>query len=195
MLKKRRVAVLIFDGVQLLDFTGPIDVFSAANSFCPNAFEVVTVATSVETVLTWNNLRVIPQYQLEQCPEIDILVLPGGKGVEQMLTNQSLLQWICEQEPRLEHLLSVCNGALFLAQAGLLDGLPATTHFSDYHRIEELAPTAVVKRDVRFVDNGKIVTSAGISAGIDMSLYVVGNLLGSEISAKTAQWLMYPQPE
>ncbi|MBN2469438.1 MAG: DJ-1/PfpI family protein, partial [Anaerolineae bacterium] len=177
----RNVAILLFDEVEVLDFAGPFEVFSVAARVNgePPVLNVYTVARQ-NTVSTRGGLRVTPHYTLADCPRPDILLVPGGWGTRPLLHDAALLEWIARQAEGLELLLSVCTGALLLGKAGLLDGLRATTHHSAFGLLREHAPAALVVEDERFVDNGRVITSGGISAGIDMALHVVARLLGAE---------------
>ena len=167
----RNIAILIFNDVEVLDFAGPFEVFSVTGKREGlNPFNVYTVAETSEAVLARNHLSVNPHYTIH---------------------NQNLLTWIQQKAAQTELLLSVCTGALLLAQAGLLDGLVATTHYGAIDELKRLAPNTEVKAKERFVDNGKIILSAGISAGIDMSLYVVAKLLDKAQAAETAKYMEY----
>lgn len=192
MTDPRNVAILIFDDVEVLDFCGPFEVFGVAGR--PDEqqpFQVYTVAEKPGPVIARNALSVNPTCTIADCPRPDILLVPGGYGTRREMHNTTLLGWIKETEPGLELLLSVCTGALLLARAGLLDGLEATTHCSAFDLLEEVAPNTTVCRDKRVVDNGKIILSAGVSAGIDMSFYVVARLLGKDKALNTARYIEY----
>ena len=192
MTDTRAVAILIFDDVELLDFCGPYEVFSVASSRRdPPPFRVFTVAGEAGPVVARNGLSVNPDFTLENCPPPDLLIVPGGQGTRPLLKDAALLDWIREQKSRCELTLSVCTGSLLLAQAGLLEGLRATTHWGSLDLLASLAPSTRVLADTRYVDNGRIITSAGISAGIDMSIHVVERLLGSEHAASTARHMEY----
>ncbi len=191
-IKQRNVAILIFDDVEVLDFCGPFEVFSVTGE--PEAldpFNVYTVAETADPILAVNGLSVNPKYAIADCPPPDILLVPGGIGTRKVMKNETLLNWIKEQADRVELLLSVCTGVLVLGTAGLLDGLEATTHHQTFDLLAEVAPTATVRPDKRFVDNGKIVLSAGISAGIDMCFHVVRRLGGEEMALETARYMEY----
>ncbi len=192
MTDTRAVAILIFDDVELLDFCGPYEVFSVASSRRdPPPFNVFTVACKAGRVVARNGLSVNPDFSLENCPAPDLLIVPGGQGTRPLLKDAALLEWIRKQDSRCELTLSVCTGSLLLAQAGLLEGLRATTHWGSLDLLASLASSTRVLDDARYVDNGRIITSAGISAGIDMSLHVVERLLGSEQAARTARHMEY----
>ena len=188
----KNVAIVIFDEVEVLDFCGPFEVFSVTgrrNGLDP--FHVYTVAQTCEPVLARNNLSINPAHSLSDCPPPDILVVPGGYGTRREKSNSTLIQWIKQSAENAELVLSVCTGALLLAKAGLLDGLSATTHHGAFSLLKETAPNTTVLDSERIVDNGKVILSAGISAGIDMSLYVVSRLLGEEQARETADYMEY----
>lgn len=188
----KNVAILIFDEVEVLDFCGPFEVFSVAGRRSGlNPFNVYTVAQKAGPVVARNNLSVNPAHTLADCPRPDVLLVPGGYGTRREMHNEALTSWIAEKAGEVELLLSVCTGALLLAKAGLLEGLSATTHHGALDLLKEVAPNTSVLESERVVDNGKVILSAGISAGIDMSLYVVGRLLGVEAAQETARYMEY----
>lgn len=191
----RNVAILIFDDVEVLDFCGPLEVFGVTGQRDDGEppFYVYTVAATAknEPILARIGLSVNPNYTIENCPQPDILLVPGGFGTRRLLHDETVLQWIKAQSERVELLLSVCTGALLLGKAGLLDGLAATTHWASMDALRAVVPTAKICPDERYVDNGKIVLSAGVSAGIDMSLYIVSRLLGKAQAAETARHMQY----
>lgn len=188
----RNVAILIFDDVEVLDFCGPFEVFAVTGTYDDfKPFNVYTVSEKAGPVIARNGLSVNPSYTIADCPAPDILVVPGGFGTRREMNNQPLLDWIVQQTEPAELLLSVCTGSLMLANARLLDGLDATTHWGAIDLLKELAPEANVLENTRYLDNGKVITSAGISAGIDMSLHVVSRLLGAEKAAETARYMEY----
>src|ERR1044072_5582970 len=163
----RNVAILIFDDVEVLDFCGPFEVFSVTGrARDQKSFEVYTVAEKAEPVLAFNGLSINPRYTLAECPPFDILIVPGGLGTRREIKNQVLIDWIKERAARAELVMSVCTGSLLLAKAGLLDGLAATTHHLAMDLLREVAPRTEVQPEKRFVDNGRVLASAGISAGI-----------------------------
>jgi transcriptional regulator GlxA family with amidase domain len=196
MTNTRNLAILIFPDVEVLDFCGPFEVFSVANRFIdPAAFSVFTVAKKPGPVVTYNGLSVHPHFQLIDCPKPDILLVPGGRGTRTEMHDPAIIDWIKDAAGGAELVLSVCTGSLLLAKAGLLDELEATTHHGALDLLKELAPTTTVHDDRRYVDNGRIICSAGIAAGIDMSLHVVARLLGDEVAVKTARQMEYPWKE
>lgn len=188
----RKVAILIFDEVEVLDFCGPFEVFSlAGRNLSEKPFEVFTVAESEGPVVARNGLSVNPRCTIADCPQPDILIVPGGYGIRREMHNQTLTDWIRAQAEKAELVMSVCTGALLLARAGLLDGLAATTHFGALELLRETAPHTMLRSGQRFVDNGRVLVSAGVSAGIDLSFHLVQRLLGHEVAAETARWMEY----
>ncbi len=189
---KKNIAILLFDDVEVLDFAGPFEVFAVTNELQGNdTFEVFTVAEGVGTVRARNGLKLVPHYTLEQCPATHLLVIPGGFGTRALLRKPAFLEWVRIRARSAEIVMSVCTGALVLAQLRLLDGLKSTTHHECLDLLRELAPATEVMPNARFVDNGRIITAAGISAGIDCSLHVVERLLGSDAATKTARYMEY----
>lgn len=196
----RTVAILLFNEIEVLDFAGPFEVFGVADRRAdPKPFRVITVAEH-SPVYARNGLCITPTYLLNDHPKADIVIVPGGGGhhadgtpygSRRELDNPAVLNWIRRTAATAELVLSVCTGSLLLAKAGLLDGLSATTHYLATDSLAQLAPTTTVLPTERYVDNGRIITSAGISAGIDMSLYVVGRLLGDAVASETARYMQY----
>ena len=185
-------AIFIFNEVEVLDFAGPFEVFAVTDSLNQNAlFNTYTVAEMPGIVVARNGLKVVPTHTFESAPAPDIIIIPGGFGTRPLLNRPVIIEWLRQQSRAARHTVSVCTGSLLLAKAGLLDGLPATTHYLQLPLLRELAPTAVVHPDRRFLDNGQILTSAGISAGIDVSLHLVARLCGKEIAEKTAAHMEY----
>ena len=192
MIRTRNVAILIFDDVEVLDFCGPFEVFSVTNQIHSlKPFNVYTVAEHDKPVIAANNLSVNPRYTIKNCPKPDIILVPGGQGTRKEMNNPVLINWIKEAFDNLELLLSICTGALILAKAELLEGLTATTHHNAFDILKKSAPHTKIVKNERFVDNGKIILSAGISAGIDMSFYVVEKLLNKEAALETSKYMEY----
>ena len=186
------VAIFIFDDVEVLDFAGPFEVFAVTDDLAQQTlFNTYTVAELAGVVRARNGLRVVPNHTFESAPVPDIIVIPGGFGTRPLLTRPLVIEWVSRQSRQAQYTVSVCTGALLLAKAGLLDGLQVTTHHLRLDLLRELAPAATVHADRRFLDNGKILTSAGISAGIDVSLHLIARLCGNETAEKTAAHMEY----
>jgi len=200
-MRDKRVGILIFPAVEVLDFCGPYEVFSVTRlneerrRDETSPFEVLLVAQSGEPVVATGGLRVIPDATLETCPPLDILVVPGGWGTRKEISNQRLLTWISERAKQVETLTSVCTGAMLLGQAGLLDGRRATTHWRSLDRMGHAFPAVTVEAKLHVVEDGDVLTSAGISAGIDMALRVVARYFGDAVGRATARHMEYPFPD
>jgi transcriptional regulator GlxA family with amidase domain len=196
-MKQRNVAIFIFDEVEILDFTGPYEVFNVSGEVLKgfNPFNVYTVGIQEYPIETRGKMTVTPKWSIETAPPADILIIPGGEGTRPLIDNKTVIDWLKTQAPKVELLLSVCTGALLLGKAGLLDGLEATTHNTAFDLLRSIAPKTTLRRKKRYVDTGKIITSGGITAGIDMSLYVVRNLLGEEALAGTLSEMEYTWKE
>lgn len=191
-MEKRQVGILLFDEVEVLDFAGPFEVFSLARDFNQEAlFQVHTITENGQMIRARNGLKVLPDYNFSNCPQLDILLVPGGYGAEEIeIYNESLLSWITEEAQQVEILASVCTGALLLAQAGFLKGKKATTHWMDLEKLANF-PEVDVQKETKYVEDGKVITSGGISAGIDMSFYLVAKLYGVETALATAKRMEY----
>ncbi len=185
-----KVGIFLFEGVELLDFTGPAEVFVVARE--ARLFRVFTVAEAKRPVKTMGDVEVTPNHDFEDAPAFDVLVVPGG--AMRNVTARGI-EWIKAASGKARITMSVCMGALLLAKAGLLEGLEATTHHWGFDQLQRLAPTCRVVRGPRFVDAGRIVTTAGVTAGIDGALHVVERLHGAEAAAWTAkEWMEHPTP-
>jgi len=174
---RKNVAILLFEGVEIIDYTGPYEVLGAAG------MEVFTVSQDGKLLRTGMNMQVTPNYAFENCPEFDILVLPGGgssipggSGVGKVLANSVMMDWVKKKSAEASYVMSVCNGAFILAHAGLLDGQEATTFWRMIPALDSLFPGANVVSDKRFTDNGKIITTAGLTSGIDGAFHLVEKL-------------------
>jgi transcriptional regulator GlxA family with amidase domain len=190
----RNVAILVYDDVEVLDFAGPFEVFSVAGSEMPRtpyrAFFPYTVGLGAGNIVAYGGLSVTPRYTYLDCPDPDILIVPGGEGSRRLLKHPQLLAWLTAQAQRVEIIASVCTGALVLARAGILAGKRATTHHGALARLPELEPSVTVVADARYVQDGKVWSSGGISAGIDMSLAIVKSLLGSDAAVvEEMEWM------
>ena len=188
---RRTVAILLLVVVYVLDIAGPFVVFSVADAqHEKRLFNVMTVAAK-QQITTAHGLMVVPEYSLESLPGADLLIVPGGFGTRALLKEQDHLDWISERAAKAEVVASVCTGALLLGACGLLDGLNVTTHHGATDLLRQVAPRANVDPTKRFHDNGKVLTAAGISAGIDLSLHLAARLHGADVATKTARHMEY----
>ncbi|MBS1793228.1 MAG: DJ-1/PfpI family protein [Acidobacteria bacterium] len=190
-IKVRNVAIVLYEGVELLDFAGPGEVFSAAQTVDgQDGFNVYTVAETTAPIVSQGFVTIKPQYSFETAPKADIVVFPGG-DVANFLDNKTAMSWAKAVSGDAEIAMSVCTGAFVLAGADLLDKKKINTHWASIRKLRRQVPTATVLENVRFVDNGQIITTAGISAGIDGALHVVERLLGTEAARLTAKSMEY----
>ena len=179
---KMNVAILIFDGVQIIDYTGPYEVLGSRGRR-----NVYTVAEKPDVIKTNMGMLVVPNYTFANQPKPDILIIPGGgniidgkggRGVGAQLSNQNVLNWIKDNARDAKYVMSVCNGAFFLAKIGLLANMPATTTAGFISSLKDFSPTTAPVYDKRFVDNGKIITTAGLTSGIDGAVHLIEKLDG-----------------
>ncbi|PKG23456.1 DJ-1/PfpI family protein [Niallia nealsonii] len=193
-MKQKTVGILLFDEVEVLDFAGPFEVFSLANvpEMTASPFAVKTISEKGKLITARNGLKVCPDYSFSNHQVLDIVIIPGGYGAEtKEINNPNIIKWIQDQNKKASITASVCTGALLLAKAGILDGRKATTHWMDIDRLESEFPSVQVQREVKFTDEGSILTSGGISAGINMSFHLVARLLGRDIARQTAKRMEY----
>lgn len=187
--KEYTVAIFLYDGVELLDFSGPGEVFGATDGF-----DVYTVSTNGEEIISQGFVKVKPEYSIETAPEPDIVVFPGG-GTSSVADDPELLGWIKQRTDDGMINMSVCTGARLLANAGVLDGLNVTTWHGFTERLQEMLPGSTVHEDTRFVDSGNILTTAGVSAGIDGALHMVARIKGHDVAKSTARYMEYDKWE
>ncbi|AIF50766.1 DJ-1/PfpI family protein [Pelosinus sp. UFO1] len=194
MEKSYCVGILLFDEVEVLDFAGPFEVFSIASApeQLNKPFLVQTVSQYGKMIKARNGLMVQPNFSFENAPDFDILIVPGGYGAEEIeINNGTVIQWIKNQKNKVELIASVCTGAFLLAKAGLLNDKRATTHWMDIDRLEREFPNVNMERNCKFIDEGSIITSGGISAGIHMSFHILKRLLGEDVVKTTARRMEY----
>jgi transcriptional regulator GlxA family with amidase domain len=195
-MSRKRVGILIFPDVEVLDFCGPFEVFSVTRlneelrREEPSPFEVLVVAEQAGTVTTTGGMKVTPHHTIDTCPPLDILVVPGGWGTRAEIKNTRLVEWIKARAAQVETLTSVCTGSMLLGQAGLLDGRHATTHWASCADLAERYPAVTVEPDPIFVRDGNVATSAGVTAGMDLALALVEEDLGRDTALEAARWLV-----
>jgi transcriptional regulator GlxA family with amidase domain len=200
-MERKRVGIVLFEEIEVLDFCGPFEVFSTTRlneekrREEPSPFEVLLVAEHPDPVTTTGGMKVIPQCTFENCPRLDILVIPGGWGTRKELNNPVMLDWLRTRAGEVETLTSVCTGSMLLGFAGLLNGLHATTHWRSLDWMRDSFPTVTVEYKKHVVEDGRVLTSAGISAGIDMALRVVARYCGGTVARATAKHMEYPYPD
>jgi len=190
------IAVALFEGAEELDWAGPWEVLAAWSQGWPDdGVDVFTVAQTDGPVTSAKGLRVIPDHTWETAPDFDVLVYPGGRGTRPQVSDESVLGWLRGLADRGTLMTSVCTGSLVFAAAGLLDGSPATTHWENLDQLGDLGTGIEVRPDDRFVDNGSVITAAGVSAGIDMALHLVARLHSAQRARDVKRYIQYdPDP-
>ncbi|XLS29742.1 DJ-1/PfpI family protein [Flavobacteriaceae bacterium M23B6Z8] len=181
--ERKKIAFYLQDGVEVLDFAGPMEVFSYAG------FEVFTVSKTRDTIISQGILRIIPDYDINDAPQANVLAFFGGNA-SKAYQDPEVIEWVKNQTD-IEYYFSVCTGAFILAEAGILENKTATTFHSALNGLENNYPDVKVLKDVRYVDNGNIITTAGISAGIDGALHLVARILGFNKARKVAYDIEY----
>ena len=188
------IGIVLFQDAEELDWAGPYEVFGMATLSIENA-RVVTIAENLEAVRSFNGLRVLPDYDFSNAPALDVVLVPGGQGTRKEVDNPVMTDWIAKTAPGCQWVSSVCTGSLLLHGAGLTDGKRVTTHWGYIDALRERAPKTTVLADARYVRDGNLVTAAGVSAGIDMALWLVGQLWGVEHARGTQRLMEYdPAP-
>ena len=188
------IAIVLFDGAEELDWAGPWEVFAAWREGWPeDGIDVFTVASTLEPIVCAKGLRVLADHTWDTAPGADVVVWPGGRGTRPMLGDEAIRGRVRALADRADVMASVCTGALVYADAGLLTGRRATTHWGSLDRLAELG--AEVDPEARWVDHGDVITSAGVSAGIDMALHLVARLHSRERAVEVRRYIQYdPEP-
>ena len=200
-MNRKRIGIMLFNDVEVLDFCGPFEVFSvtledeALRRKEPSPCQVLLVAESMGAITTAGGMKVMPMATFADCPELDLLLVPGGQGTRREMVHEVTLKFVREQSARAGLVASVCTGALVLGKAGLLAGLRATTHWGALDLLRELCRDVQVDSVAQVVDEGRIMTSAGIAAGIDLALMIVRRWYGEPVARATARHMEYPFPE
>lgn len=200
-MERKRVGIVLFEDIEVLDFCGPFEVFSTTRlneegrRDEPSPFEVLLVAERPGPVTATGGMTVLPHCTFENCPRLDVVVAPGGWGTRRELKNPVMLDWLRARAEEAETVTAVCTGSMLLGFAGLLDGLHATTHWRSLDWMRDSFPSVTVEYNKHFVEDGRVFTSAGISAGIDMALKVVARYFGEDIARATARHMEFAYPE
>ena len=194
------VGILIFDQVELLDVAGPFEVFSVTRlnekeNEGSSPFKVILIAEKPHQISTIGGLRLTPDVSFDTCPKLDLFIVPGGWGTRKEVNNLNLVNWIENKSHQTKITASICTGSSLLGKAGLLDGRESTTHFQAFNFLRNSAPNTKIREDVLFTLQDPVFTSAGVSAGIDLSLRIVSHFFGSEVGMATARHMEYPYPQ
>jgi transcriptional regulator GlxA family with amidase domain len=195
-MERQRIGIFLFDVMEEIDAIGPWEVFAWWTSHYPeDGWEVTTFSADGDPVRCEKTLVVHPHHSFASVPPLDVLVHPGGDGTESMVVDDAHLEWLRRQRSQVPLIASVCTGAQVLAAAGLLRGRPATSNQRLLDQLNSIDETIEVRRGVRFVDDGEVVTAAGLSAGIDMALHLVGRFVGPDRARQVREGIEYaPDP-
>ena len=197
-----KIGIFIFNDVEILDFTGPYEVFSSTRKTSkvlskknineiykkPSPFKVFTISSKNKNIITSGGMKVISDYSFSDAPKFDILLIPGGKGTRKLISDNSVLKWINDKK-NTKLIISVCTGSLLLGAAGLLKNKKATTHWSAFNLLKKLSPSTKVLKE-RFIMD-EIFSSSGVASGIDLSLKVVEIFYGKTVMQNTAKYMEY----
>lgn len=184
------VGIFVPQGAEPLDFTGPFEVFNNAGFFKKDIKIKVFIIGETMDPINAQGLSINATYSIEDHPPLNILLIPGG-GTGRVLENPVVISWVESIQDKVDNLLSVCTGSLVYAKAGILEGMTITSHYQSLDTLAKLAPGSIIDSTKRYIDNGKVVTSAGISAGIDMSLYMLEKLWGFDLAFNVAKYMEY----
>ena len=192
----KHIGILLFDDVEELDAVGPWEVLSWWTRANPeDGYDVLMMADSLDPVTCAKGMRILPDVRVDAAPPLEVLIYPGGRGTRRHLVDEARIEWVRTQRAAVPLMTSVCTGSLVYAAAGILGNRPATTHWGSLERLGELDPSIEVRPDDRFVDDGDVITSAGVSAGIDMALHLVARLAGVGRAREVRRGIQYdPQP-
>ncbi len=184
------IGIYIYDNAEVLDFSGPFEVFSVAQRLAENDWNIFLISETGSLITARGNFLVQPHFSISNHPDIDVLVVVGGIHDEEV-KKEKIINWVAKISESAKFVVSVCTGCFLLAEAGLLNGLSVTTHWEDLSTLRSQYPMLTVVENQRWVNEGKFVTSGGISAGIDMSLFLVSELASMDLAMKTAKQMEY----
>ena len=199
MSDRKTIGILLFDNVEELDAVGPYEVLSYWTREHPeDGFDVVMMGDAPDAmtpIVAAKGLRMLADVSIAETPDLEVLIYPGGRGTRPHLVDEERIDWVREQRRRVPLMASVCTGSLVYAAAGLLAARPATTHWGSLGLLAELDPTIDIRRDARFVEDGDVITSSGVSAGIDMALRLVQRFAGTDRAREVRRGIQYdPEP-
>jgi len=180
----QKICFYLQNGVEVLDFAGPMEAFAFAG------FQIFTVSKTQDPILSQGVLKIIPDFSIRNAPDADVLVVLGGNSPV-AYNDPEVISWIISRESQTQYFLSVCSGAFILAKAGILDGLTATTFHTRINELRKMFPKINVLSHVRFVDNGRVITTAGVSAGIDGALHLISKIKGEDVTRKVVEYMEY----
>ena len=191
------VGIVLYNDVELLDFSGPVEAFTLSENkdyFANSPFQVITIAQTTQTILTRGGIKVMPDFSFETCPKVDLLIIPGGRGTRREMYNPSLIGWLNRVKDSIPLIASVCSGALILARLDDMDGKTLTTHKDVRETLEKSFPNIIVSNK-RCVKDGKYYSSAGITAGIDLTLMIIADVIDVETAKQVSDVMEYDWKE
>jgi transcriptional regulator GlxA family with amidase domain len=190
-----KIGILLFEDAEELDFVGPWEVFKMAREAKPEEFELLMVAEKDAPVRCRGGMRVVPDVTTAACPQLDVILIPGGQGTRTEVENRQLLDWIAAMSKGCQWVTSVCTGAMLLTAAGPARGKRVTTHWAFVETLRARKEASEVLADARYVQDGNVVTAAGVSAGIDMALWLIGQWHGPDFARSVQRFMEYdPAP-
>jgi len=184
-----KIGILIFPQVEEMDFVAPFEVLSYINKIVANSSQVVLIAEKMELIQAYNGLKIFPDYSFENCPRLDILIVPGGKGRLDAMYNPKIKDFVVHQSKQVQYIASVCTGAFILAEAGLLEGKKATTYHSAFKELQHY--NTIVIENTKVVHDDKVITSAGVTSGLELGFYILKILFGSVLAKEVASKIEY----
>ena len=187
---KRKIGFLLFENYTAMDVSGPLEVFASVSEVASDSYELITIGVQAGIVRAESGIGMVADFSIDQITELDTLVIPGGKGTRDTGLQKQLRPWLLALSAKCRRIVSVCTGSFLLASSGLLDGKPATTHWAYVDEFRRYYPAVKLSEDALYIINQKIATSAGIASGIDLSLKLVENDLGSAIAARVARFMV-----
>ncbi|ABZ94697.1 Transcriptional regulator, ThiJ/PfpI family protein [Leptospira biflexa serovar Patoc strain 'Patoc 1 (Ames)'] len=191
-MKKINVGILVFNNIELLDFTGPYEVFSVCKDQSDNLlFNTFLIGKNTDVLNSVNGLKYLPDFAIFNHPSLEILIIPGGIGTKEIMFDNEIINWIEQLFPNLSYIITVCTGVRVLSSTKFMNNLEYTTHHDCFEELEKICTQGNLNRNTRYTTEGKILTSGGISAGIDLSLHVLEKYFGNEIKNKTMEYMEY----
>ncbi len=197
-MSRKKIGLFLFDRAEELDFVGPFEVFSMVNNVASrfdldNPNEILLISEDGKDITGAKGMRIGIDYGIDDCPPLDVFCIPGGFGTRELVNNAKVVDWVASATANCDWVTSVCTGSFILSKAGLLDGRKATTHWAAFEEFKTLGLAGELLSGVRYVRDGNVVTSAGVSAGIDMALWLTGQMYDVEM-ARTVQKVMEYDP-
>ena len=184
-----KIGIIVFPQVEEMDFVAPFEVLSYINKIEPNSTQVFLIAERLELIQAANGMKIFPDHSFDSCPSLDIVVVPGGKGRFQAMHDPKMKEFVLHQSKQAQYVASVCTGAFILAEVGLLEGRKATTYHSAFEELK--AYTRIIVEKAKVVHDGNIITSAGVTSGLELGFYILKILFGNVLAQTVADKIEY----